>query len=161
MHNRLSSSAQRVQDILVRLGLDLKVLELPSSTRTAQDAAASIGCQLGQIVKSLIFKGVTSSTPILVITCGSNRVDEIKIAQHVNERVMRADADFVRECTGFAIGGIPPVGHSITPLVFIDEELLQFEDIWAAAGTPNGVFRLTPSDLCKITQGKVCCVKQS
>ena len=116
-------------------GLKLNVMELSDSTRTAQEAANTIGCTVSQIAKSLIFKGKTSQNPILIITSGTNRV---------NEKVGKADADFVSEHTDFAIGGIPPIGHKNPITTFIDEDLMQYDEIWAAAGTPNSVFKLTP-----------------
>lgn len=151
----LSKSAQRVQEALERLGLALQVVELPSSTRTAQEAAQAIGCDVAQIAKSLIFKTRISQRPILVIASGSNRVNEKKIAGLVGEKVAKADADFVRQFTGFAIGGVPPVGHLQPIETYIDEDLLVFDEIWAAAGTPHAVFCLTGDDLLALTEGKV------
>ena len=155
----LSSSAQRVQDALRKLGLTLQVVELPESTRSAAEAATAIGCQVGQIAKSLIFKTKTSGQPVLVIASGLNRVDEKKIAVHLGEKITKAEADFVRQQTGFAIGGVPPVGHIIPIVTFIDEDLLLYPEIWAAAGTPNAVFRLTGADLVQVTDGRVIVVK--
>jgi len=156
----LSPSAQNVQDVLRGFGPDLIVIEFAESTRTAQEAADRVGCQLGQIVKSLIFRGQTSNMGILVLTSGANRVDEKKIGQYMGESIGRADADFVRATTGFAIGGVPPVGHAQPVKTYIDEDLMQYPVVWAAAGTPNAVFELSFSDLVKITQGKVVRVKQ-
>ncbi|MFN2152316.1 MAG: YbaK/EbsC family protein, partial [Anaerolineales bacterium] len=107
----LSSSAQRVQEALSELGLTLQVVELPDSTRTAIEAAATIGCTVGQIAKSLIFKTKVTERPVLVIASGASRVDEKKVAVVLGEKITKADADFVRQHTGFAIGGVPPVGH--------------------------------------------------
>jgi len=155
----INPSAQKIQNILRGLGLNYKVIEFTESTRTAQEAADRVGCQLGQIVKSLIFKGQSSNKCILVLTSGSNRVDEKKIGQYAGETIVRADPDFVRSMTGFAIGGVPPVGH-VQPLeTYIDEDLLQYGEVWAAAGTPNAVFQLPSSDLVKITKGNVVRVK--
>ena len=154
MSKKLSSSAKKVQDALISHGLSCQVLELPSTTRTAQEAAQTIGCQVGQIVKSLVFMGKQTQKPILVVASGSNRVNEKKLSKLVSEPIKRANADFVRERTGFAIGGVPPVGHSERLETFIDEDLLKFQTIWAAAGTPNAVFKLTPNDLKIITKGK-------
>jgi Cys-tRNA(Pro) deacylase len=151
----LSKSAQRVQEALERLGLDLQVVELPSSTRTAQEAAQAIGCEVAQIAKSLVFKTQDTQRPILVITSGSNRVNEKKLADIVGEEVDKADAAYVRKCTGFSIGGIPPVGHLESIETYIDEDLLAFDDIWAAAGTPHAVFRLNGDDLLTLTDGRV------
>lgn len=151
----LSSSAQKVQEALNLKGLTLEVVELPASTRSAAEAAIAVGCTLGQIVKSLVFRGLDSDRPILVETSGSNRVDEAKLSAQLGERVGKADAEFVRQRTGFAIGGVPPVGHAENLLTFIDQDLLQYAEIWAAAGTPNAVFRLTPNDLVHVTGGQV------
>ena len=156
----LSPSAQRVQQALTQLGLTLEVVELPDSTRSAAEAAAAIGCTVGQIAKSLIFKTKGSEKPVLVIASGSNRVDEKKIAALLGEKISKAEADFVRQQTGFAIGGVPPVGH-IEPLrTFIDEDLLAYAEIWAAAGTPHAVFRLMGADLVRATGGQVTDVKK-
>lgn len=157
--SELSRSAEKIQNVLNQCGLGLQVKEFADSTRTSQDAADAIGCELGQIAKSLIFKGEKSGQPIFIIASGSNRVNEKAIKAYVGERLKKADADFVYEQTGFAIGGIPPVGHNnyIKPL--IDEDLMQYEEIWAAAGTPHAVFRLTPQDLLRITKGDLVSVK--
>ncbi|MBC8331416.1 MAG: YbaK/EbsC family protein [Anaerolineae bacterium] len=155
----LSASAQRVQDALTEIGLNLHVVELPGSTRTAADAASSIGCTVAQIAKSLIFRLKASDKALLVIASGVNRVDEKLLASRVGEKIGKADAAFVRAQTGFVIGGVPPVGHQAKIRTFIDEDLFQFEEIWAAAGTPNAVFRLTPDDLLRATQGQVLAVK--
>jgi prolyl-tRNA editing enzyme YbaK/EbsC (Cys-tRNA(Pro) deacylase) len=155
----LSPSAQKVQDVLADLGCDYHVIEFTESTRTAQEAADRVGCQLGQIVKSMIFKGQASNKGILVLTSGANRVDERKISDYAGEIISRADPDFVRRMTGFAIGGVPPVGHAQPMETYIDEDLLKFAIVWAAAGTPNAVFELLSNDLVKITNGKVVSVK--
>ena len=155
----LSTSAQRVQDALDTMGMTLDVVELPDSTRTAVEAAQAVGCQVGQIVKSLIFKSKRTRRPILVIASGSNRVNELKIEEFIDEPLGKADADFVRQSTGFAIGGVPPVGH-IQPIeTFIDQDLLQYEEVWAAAGTPHAVFRLNPNDLGRMSGGSVVDIK--
>jgi prolyl-tRNA editing enzyme YbaK/EbsC (Cys-tRNA(Pro) deacylase) len=155
MSEELSPSARKVQQALANLGFTLQVVELPASTRTAVEAAQAVGCQVGQIVKSLIFKGKRSERPILVIASGSNRVNERRIEERIGEPLGKADADFVRQQTGFVIGGVPPVGHATRPETFIDQDLLQYAEIWAAAGTPNAVFRLAPEDLVKMTGGQV------
>jgi len=152
-------SAQKIQKILSGLGPDFEVIEFAESTRTAQEAADRVGCQLGQIVKSLVFRGITSGKCILVLTSGENRVDEKRISEYIGEPLGRSDPDFVRKTTGYAIGGVPPIGH-IQPLeTFIDEDLLSYPRVWAAAGTPNAVFELSSSDLVQITQGKIKRVK--
>jgi len=156
---QLSSSAQKVQDALHNLGFALTVIEHAESTRTAEEAAERVGVTLGQIVKSLIFQGKTSGKPILVLTSGANRVDEKRIKTYAGENIRRADADFVRTVTGYAIGGVPPIAHVQQMETFVDEDLLQYDVIWAAAGTPKAVFELTPDDLQKMTHGKVVRVK--
>ena len=155
----LSPSAQKIQAILQRLGSNSVVIEFSESTRTAQEAADRVGCKLGQIVKSMIFKGQISGKGILVLTSGSNRVDEKKISGYVLEAIGRADPDFVRSKTGFAIGGVPPVGHAQPLETFIDEDLMQYPTIWAAAGTPNAVFELPSTDLARFTDGKIVRVR--
>lgn len=157
--SNLSPSAQRIQDQIKSLGYDYQVIEHAESTRTAQEAADRAGCELGQIVKSLIFKGKESGKPILVLTSGANRVDEKRISEYAGEHIGRADADFVRSVTGFAIGGVPPFGHLQKMETYIDEDFLQYERIWAAAGTPNAIFELKTEDLSKMTAGKVVKVK--
>src|SRR5271155_1215306 len=148
-------SALKVQAVL---GDDYLVFEFDAGTRTAADAAAAGGCGVAQIAKSLIFRTRETNRPVLVVASGANRVDEKRIAAEIGERIARADADFVREATGFAIGGVPPVGHKTKPIVLIEESLMQLDEIWAAAGTPNAVFRLTPSDLVKLTGGRTVAV---
>ncbi|MDK1288206.1 YbaK/EbsC family protein [Pseudoalteromonas umbrosa] len=155
----LSKSAQRVQDAIVAAGCQFSVVELPGSTRTAEDSANTIGCELGQIVKSLIFKGKESGKPILLLVSGKNRVKEKLVAKHLGEKLSKADADFTRKVTGFGIGGIPPLGHIETPITFIDEDLLEYETIWAAAGTPHAVFSLPANKLPELTNGQVVQVK--
>lgn len=155
----LSPSAQKIQDLLKSLGYDYTVIEHAESTRTAMDAAERAGCELGQIVKSLIFKGQQSGKPILVLTSGANRVDEMRIREYAREKIWKADADFVKTVTGYAIGGVPPVGHIQKMETYLDEDFLQYETIWAAAGTPNAIFELRTSDLQKMTKGKIARVK--
>ena len=154
MKPAVSPSALKVQ---ASLGARFVVLEFDAGTRTAEDAAAAIGCKVAEIAKSLVFRAA-SGRPVLVVASGGHRVDEKKIAALIGEPIARADADFVREATGFAIGGVPPVGHRTTPIVLIDETLIAFTAVWAAAGTPNAVFRLTPADLIELTGGRVAAV---
>jgi len=156
---RLSGSVRRVQDALAAQGLDLRVVEFPQSTRTAAEAAAVVGCDVAQIVKSLVFRGRESGRFLLVLASGANRVDEAAIGALVGEAVERGTPDFVREASGFAIGGVPPVGHATPPLTLIDEDLLAHGEVWAAAGTPNAVFRLEPRQLPRLTGGTVARVK--
>lgn len=152
------NSIQRVQEALRALGLGHEVIELGLSARTAADAARAVGCRVDQIAKSLVFRLRDSGRPLLVVTSGANRVDEGKVAALVGEPLERADADFVRTETGFAIGGVAPIGHARPLVTLIDEHLLRFEEIWAAAGHPNTVFRLAPDDLVTMTQGRVVTV---
>jgi len=156
--HQLSSSAKKVQEVLKVLGLELQVVELQETTRTSADAARAVGCEVGQIAKSLVFRGQRTQRPILVIASGSNRVNEKRVGELISESLER-QCRFVRQKTGFVIGGVPPVGHAEKLEVFIDEDLLQYGEIWAAAGTPNAVFRLTPSDLVRITEGRVIGIK--
>lgn len=148
-------ATERVQSALDAAGIEARVVELSASTRTAAEAAAAIGCGVAQIAKSLVFRGAESGEPILVIASGTNRVNEKTIAQHAGEPIAKADADFVRERTGYAIGGVPPAGHVSALRTFIDRDLLQFDRIWAAAGTPHAVFELTPEQLTNLVHGPV------
>ena len=152
MQRATAPAALRVQAIL---GDGFEVVEFDASTRTAADAAAAIGCTVAEIAKSLVFRGTASDRPVLVVTSGTNRVDTAKVAAALGEPVGRADAEFVRARSGFAIGGVPPVGHLEAPRVLIDADLMAFTVLWAAAGTPNAVFRLTPADLVRLTGGEV------
>jgi len=155
----LSPSAQKVQEALAALGFPHQVIEHEQTTRTSAEAAQVVGCEVGQIAKSLIFKGKQSGRAVLVIASGANRVDEKKLRDLLGEKVEKPDADFVRSRTGFVIGGVPPLGHVEPLITFIDEDLMRYDSIWAAAGTPNAVFPLTPDDLLKMTNGKVAVMK--
>jgi prolyl-tRNA editing enzyme YbaK/EbsC (Cys-tRNA(Pro) deacylase) len=156
--SELSPSAQKVQAALDSLGLPCRVVELPSSTRTAVEAAQAVGCEVGQIVKSLIFMTAESRKPILVVASGSNRVNEQHLASLVGEKILKADAEFTRLQTGFAIGGIPPVGLATPITTFIDRDLYAFSKVWAAAGTPHAVFELEPANLERMTAGTIISV---
>ena len=151
----LKSSARKVQEALGARGFANEVVELPSSTRTAAEAAAAVGCEVGQIVKSLVFRGSQSGRAVLVVASGSHRVDEGALSTLLGEDVEKASAEFVREQTGFAIGGVPPLGHAHELSTIVDEDLLRHERIWAAAGHPQAVFPLTPAELVAMTGGKV------
>jgi prolyl-tRNA editing enzyme YbaK/EbsC (Cys-tRNA(Pro) deacylase) len=155
----LSAAAQRIQDLLASRGLPHEVIEFEQTTRSAADAAAAIGCTVAQIAKSILFRAA-SGAPVLVVASGPNRVDETKIAAALGEPIGKADADFVRAATGFAIGGVPPLGHAQPPRTLIDKDLLALPTIWAAAGTPNAVFQLTPDELVAMTGGKVADIAQ-
>ena len=155
----MSSSVERVRAALVAAGCAADIKEFDASTRTSADAAAAIGCAQAQIAKSLVFRATTSNRAILGVASGTNRVDEKKLAALVGEKIGKADADFVRAETGFAIGGVAPLGTIGPVKVLIDADLLQYAEIWAAAGAPNAVFRLTPADLARVTGGEVAEVK--
>ena len=159
MSHPLSPHAQKVQVALRTLGFPHEVIELSQTTRSAAEAAQAIGCKVEEIAKSLIFKGKRTNKAVLVIASGPNRVNEKKIGEFLSEPVKMADADFVRQKTGFTIGGVPPIAHRERLETIIDEDLLQFEEIWAAAGTPNAVFRLSPADLTRMTDGRITSVK--
>ena len=150
---------QKVQDALKALGFPNQVLELQSTTRTSSDAAQAVGCTVEQIAKSIVFKGKQTQKPILVIASGPNRVNEKRIEEFISESLGKANADFVRKHTGFVIGGVPPIGHLEKLEIFIDEDLLKYEEIWAAAGSPHAVFKLTPSELIQMTGGRVVSIK--
>src|SRR5688572_7180053 len=156
---QLSPTAQKFQDLLKSFGYDFTVIEHTDSTRTAQEAADRAGCELGQIVKSMIFMGQQTGKPILVLTSGANRVDEKRISEYAGESIGRPQADFVRSVTGFAIGGVPPIGHIQKMETYIDEDFLPYKTVWAAAGTPNAIFELQTEALQKMTGGKVVRVK--
>ncbi len=159
MLNLLSPSVQKVQEALKALGFSNEPLEFQSTTRTSAEAAQAVGCRVEQIAKSIVFRGKQTNRPILVIASGPNRIDEKKVEALIFEPLGKADANYVRQRTGFVIGGVPPVGHLEKIEIFIDEDLLNHEEIWAAAGTPNAVFKLTPSDLVKMTGGRVVSIK--
>lgn len=151
----LPESAQRVQAALEVLGLRLSVVQMPETTGTAEEAAATIGCAVGQIAKSILFKGVTSGKPILVVASGVNRVNEKRIEEYTGEPVIKAKTEFVRAATGYVIGGVPPIGFTSVIETWIDKDLLNHSDVWAAAGTRFSVFCLSPQLLPKITGGRV------
>src|SRR5262245_15052121 len=153
------SSGERVRQALAALGHAAEVREFGATTRTSADAAAAIGCTVAQIAKSLVFRAVGSGRAVLVIASGVNRVDEKRIAEALGDRIAKADATFVRDKTGFSIGGVAPIGHTEKPVTLIDEDLLPHAEIWAAAGTPNSVFRLTPQALVVMTGGRVIAIK--
>ena len=153
----LPGRAQRVQDALAAAGFSNRVVEMRASTRTAEEAAQACGCAVAQIAKSLVFRG-EGGEPVLVIASGANRVHERRLGRRLGVRLGRADADFVRAATGFGIGGVPPLGHTRALTAVIDEDLLAHSEIWAAAGTPRAVFRLTPEELVAMTGGRVLCV---
>lgn len=158
MASELSPSAQRVQAALLAHGLQSQVIELPSSARTAAQAADVLGCEVRQIVKSLLFRTKHTQRPIFIVVSGANRVNEERVGMLIGEPIEKANASFVREHTGFAIGGVAPVGHPQPLETLMDEDLLHDEVLWAAGGTPEALFQLTPAELQKITSGKVVSV---
>jgi prolyl-tRNA editing enzyme YbaK/EbsC (Cys-tRNA(Pro) deacylase) len=147
--------AARVQNALILAGCSAKVKELPDSTRTAVEAAQAMNCQVGQIVKSLVFVLEPASSVVLILVSGSNRVDEKGLSQRLNGKLVKANAAQVEQATGYVIGGVPPLGHSTKLLTYIDEDLLQFDVVWSAAGTPHAVFPLSPQELVRVTGGQV------
>lgn len=151
----LSASARKVAEAAHAAGLGVTVIERAQSTRTAEDAAAACGCTVAQIVKSLVFRGATSGDPYLMLVSGSNRLNEQGVAAVLGESLTRPDAAYVREVTGYAIGGIPPLGH-VTPMrVFMDEDLMAFDVVWAAAGTPRAIFAVAPGALADAISARI------
>ncbi len=150
-----TGSVERVRQKLAELGLAAEIRQFDASTRTAADAAVAIGCTVAQIAKSLVFRASQSGQAVLVVASGGNRVNTAKIAAALGEEIGKADADFVRNHTGFSIGGVAPIGHTNTCQIFIDRDLGNYAEIWAAAGSPSAVFRLTPAELQHITGGRV------
>ena len=154
MSSPLSDSARRVQEFLASKGFSFQVRELAGSTRTSQEAADSVGCDVGQIAKSLVFRDQKSDRPVLVIASGANRVDLKKIETATGVKLGRADGNYVKARVGYAIGGVPPAGHSEPLETFLDQDLKRYETIWAAAGTPFALFQLKPADLDPLTGGR-------
>jgi prolyl-tRNA editing enzyme YbaK/EbsC (Cys-tRNA(Pro) deacylase) len=155
----MSESNRKFEQTLRDLGFSNQIITFTQTTKTSAEAAAAVGCEVGQIAKSLVFKGLQSNQAILVIASGVNRVNEKALSLRAGEKIGKADADFVRLKTGFVIGGVPPIWHTEKLQTFIDEDLLQYEIIWAAAGTPYAVFKLTPRELVAMTRGTVTPIK--
>lgn len=151
----MKPASRRVAEAAEKSGLSIKIVTHEQSTRTAEEAAAACGCGVGQIVKSLVFQGKTSGAPLLLLVSGSNRVNEKAVAKHIGEALKRPDATFVRDATGFAIGGIPPLGHATALRTYVDQALLQYATVWAAAGTPESVFEVEPTALVTATGATV------
>ena len=149
----LPASAQRVQDALAALGLSSRVVTLDVSARTSQMAADALGVAVGQIAKSLVFRASRTGRAVLVIAAGDRRVDEARIAAHLGEPIERAAPEFVREHSGFAIGGVAPVAHPADMVTYVDASLRRFEVVWAAGGTPHCVFPMMPADLARVAGG--------
>jgi prolyl-tRNA editing enzyme YbaK/EbsC (Cys-tRNA(Pro) deacylase) len=154
----LAPAAQRVQEQLRAAGSPCEVVMRATTARSSAEAAAAIGCTVAQIAKSLVFRAKSSGRAVLVVASGSNRVDEAKIAAALGEPIGKADADFVRDRTGYAIGGVAPVGHDRSVRIFIDADLQRYAEIWAAGGHPHAVFKLTPAELERLTRGTVIAV---
>lgn len=150
-------SIERVMRALAKWGLEHRIMHLEESTSTSEQAARALGVELGQIAKSLVF--LSGQSPVLVIASGSHRVSEAKLSSHLGEGVKKATAAQVKDLTGFAIGGVPPLGHSVEMKVFIDRDLMAYEEIYAAAGSPHSVMRLTPMELVEITGGELVDVR--
>lgn len=150
----MSKSLKRVAQALAAAGADVDILEMAEGTRTAADAAKAAGCALDQIVKSIIFRGGDTGRAVVFLTAGGNRVNAEKASRVAEQVLERADAAFVRAETGFAIGGVAPLGHLTKPAIFHDPRLLAFETVWAAAGTPRHIFAIHPRILVKICQSQ-------
>lgn len=151
----LKPASRRVAEAAEKAGLSVKIVTHEQSTRTAEEAAAACGCGVGQIVKSLVFQGKASGAPVLLLVSGSNRVNEKAVARHIGDTLKRPDAQFVRDVTGFAIGGIPPLGHATPLKTYVDRALMQYATVWAAAGTPESVFEVEPAALVEATKAEV------
>lgn len=159
------SSTERVIRLLAERDYVARVREFTETTRSAADAARALECSVGQIAKSIVFRAATSDRAVLVVASGASRVDERKVAELIGEQVGKASAAFVRERTGFAIGGVPPVWEPVAGLpashrVLFDADLLEYDEVWAAAGTPNSVFAIAPGELCRIVGGLAADVRQ-
>ena len=144
-------TALRTAQLLRDAGADARVVEFEQPTRTSAEAAAAIGCSVAEIAKSIVFRGKVSGLAVVVVASGDNRVSEKKVSAKVDEPLARADADFVRTATGYAIGGVAPIGHAQPVKLLIDEELKRFATVWAAGGTPYSVFPVTPDELARLT----------
>lgn len=153
-------TALRTSQLLRAAGIDSEVVEFEQTTRTSADAAAAIGCSVAEIAKSIVFRGTSSGQAVIVVASGSNRVSEAKVAEHVGEPLARADGDFVRAATGYAIGGVAPIGHTQPVKLLLDEDLKRFEKVWAAGGTPFSVFPLRPDQLRSLTGADWADVRQ-
>jgi len=149
----LPASAQRVQHVLSAAQLDARVIELTIAARTSGQAADALGVEVGQIAKSLVFRAANSGRPVLVIAAGDRRVDEARVASLLGEPIERASPEFVRENSGFAIGGVAPVGHARAMVTFVDASLRRFSVLWAAGGTPHCVFPIAPAELVRVSGG--------
>lgn len=157
-----TGSVARVASALAELGLDTRIVSMSESTRSSAEAAAAIGCEVAQIAKTMVFREVESDRALLVVASGSNRVCTVKLAALTGKTIGRADAAFVREKTGFAIGGVSPLGHASDPVdILLDEDLFQYPEIWAAAGSPFAVFRSTAQELSDAIGARVADIKEA
>ncbi len=154
-----AGSVERVRAALRAAGHPDSITQFPTGTRTAADAAAAVGCTVAQIAKSIVFRA--GARPAVIITSGANRVDARRAEAALGVKLARADADWVRAVTGFAIGGVSPVGHLTPPLLLIDEDLLALDPIWAAAGSPSHVFRTSAAELRRMTGAAVARVRET
>lgn len=154
----LHKNAQIVQELLKEKGYDNEVKELPDSTRTAQEAADALGCDVEQIAKSIVFKLREADQALLVIASGFNRIHEKRVGKIIGDALDKTDATFVREATSYPIGGVSPVVQNPNVRVLIDEDILQYDSIWGAAGHPRAVFNMTPDELVSLTGGEVVSV---
>jgi len=153
-------TALRTSQLLRDAGIDTQVVEFEQPTRTSADAAAAIGCSVAEIAKSIVFRGANSGQAVVVVASGGNRVSESKVSEKVGEPLARADGDFVRAATGYAIGGVPPLGYSQPVKLVLDQDLKRFEKVWAAGGTPFSVFPLQPDQLRRLTGAEWTDIKQ-
>jgi prolyl-tRNA editing enzyme YbaK/EbsC (Cys-tRNA(Pro) deacylase) len=153
-----SPETEKVKQLLKDFGVETEIFIFDQSTKTAIDAANALKCEVAQIAKSIIFKNLSTNQSILVITSGPNRVDTEKLKEIVGSDVKLGDPDFVKEKTGYVVGGVSPVGHLVTPDVYIDADLMKYSEIWAAAGTANSVFKIAPDKLASITKAKTTTV---
>lgn len=151
----LPEASARVLSIAEEMGLAIAIKQMSGSTRTAEEAAIACGCDVAQIVKSLVFQGAKDGTPVLLLVSGANRVDTVQVAQAVGQQLTRPDAKFVRDATGFAIGGIPPFGHATALATYMDDDLMGFDTVWAAAGTPDTVFAVAPGALAQAVSARL------
>lgn len=153
-----SSSIERVRAALAAAGHPDTIASFPEGTRSAADAAAAVGCDVAQIAKSIVFRA--GSRAVLVIASGANRVDIGKVAAAIGQPLKRAEGSWVRDTTGFAIGGVSPVGHLAPPILLLDTDLMAFDPIWAAAGSPQHVFRTSPAELLRMTGAQVADIRE-
>lgn len=150
--------SDRFKKKLDNMGFSFDIIEFNQSTKTAQDAANALNCQIGQIVKSLVFKCINCGKPIIFLVSGSNKLDDKKVSETIGKKIEKANADFVKIYTGFSIGGVPPIGYEMNIEIYMDKDLLNFDEVWAAAGTPNSVFKINSKTLLEITKAKIISV---